>query len=188
MADKLPLIVAAANEVEEELARLEKSTAAMEKQELRSKKHIERAGKLLTEFADAEDGLSAKVRALNDAITGAQHRHVAAAERVHKYAMTVAERTSTYQGLALRQAEVGKNAAAMTAALQPALETANEQARLEALNHAAEQLDLLVATLNALVEDTKQADFFDLTKDIDAVRQAVISARNKLRGGAPVQH
>lgn len=182
-------IVTAAADLDAEIERLERATSALEKQELRSRKHLERAGKLLVDFADAEDALGEKVRALNDAITASQKRHVAAAERVQTYAAQVSTRTAEYRELAMRQAEIGKSAATLTAALQPAAAaTSTDEEQLSALNEAAAQLDVIVTTLNALFEDVRKADFFDLTKEIDAVRQAVIAARSKLAGNAPIRH
>ena len=98
-------------------------------------------------------------------------------------------RTAEYRELAMRQAEIGKSAATLTAALQPAAAaTSTDEEQLSALNEAAAQLDVIVTTLNALFEDVRKADFFDLTKEIDAVRQAVIAARSKLAGNAPIRH
>lgn len=168
----LPALVAAAQDLEEELRRCEEAAAEAAKIRLNSEKHLARAAKSLKTAAEHREAMGAKVNALLAAITAARGRADEAAARMEARAGEIRVRMERLQGF---QARSGEIAAAVRELTAFAKEAKGPKEILERLGPVEERVA-------ASQQEARQEDFEDVAHDLANLRELLASMRRKLEG------
>lgn len=167
-------LVAATAAVEVELQRFEDATAAFRKVSLNSQKNLERATKALNELADADQQVVDSVQLLVKAIGSVRDRQMAQVEHIRLKAEEVKARSVVFQGLEEELRALGEAASTLSGKLK---QTPDSSPPVE--------LDLemgeLAGKAKALAERATSADFDDLSRVADGMRQQILAVRAKLK-------
>lgn len=172
--------------LEAELRRFETLTEEVRETPLQSQKHLERMARSLQEVADCDERLVANVRALLAALNERRDRQTALAAEVNARAQELQERTVVFQELMQRFAGLGQEAGQLSADVQALFSSAPKegmQARAEelvsALQEVHERMTRVADNAQALSSDAEARGFVDIARDADALRQQLLSARNR---------
>ena len=172
-------IVRAAEELEEELAKLETISRAARKNRLDSEKSIVRAAKELSEALALPERLAAGLRSLGLAMQQMEARQQAALEPLAAYALEVQARMKKLEEHMRAFAALGKAAGEATARLQAAGD------RGELVESAKIELSGIAEGARVLFEAARADDFPDVAREADALKQRVTALRRKLDGALP---
>jgi chromosome segregation ATPase len=186
---KVPLspLVASAEAFDASLRRFAALTDALRRGELDSQKSLERAGEALKEIADCEQQLQIHAQELMSALAAARDSQQTQAEAVRDRANDIQKRTEDYAGLMRRFEAIGKDAAALNATAQglaarkrSADEMVKDGELLAGLDELQERMTAVASGAETLALDARGADFEDLSRKIDSLRQQILAARNKI--------
>lgn len=175
----------AARTFDEELERFAGATQAVQRGPLNSAKALERAAQLLTTVADAEEKLRLASQGLSRAIARSHEDQMSQAQAVSERAATIAARTAEFQRLIERYGELGNAAATLNGDL---LEIVRKKKESEAsgggidieISALRDKLTTLADSAQQLLDASRAADFEDITRQADSIRQQLLAARNKL--------
>jgi chromosome segregation ATPase len=167
-----PALVAAAQELEDELRRCEEAAAEAARIRLNSEKHLVRAARALKTAAEHRDNLGAKVNALLAAINSARARADEAAARMGARAGEIQARMEKLQAF---QASSGEIAAAVRDLTAFAKQAQGPKEILERLG----PVDDRIAKAQ---QEARDGDFEDVAHDLAAMREMLASMRRKLEG------
>jgi chromosome segregation ATPase len=163
-------LVEAARELETAMARCEETLAEAAKLRLHSEKNVHRAARALQAAAEGHAALGGKVAALLDAIRGLQGRADEAARRMGERAAEIRDRQERLKSLQDRAADLG---AAVRQLTDFAREAPGPAPVLERLIGVEERL-------GALLGDARAAEFEDVVRDLNALRQMLAALHAKL--------
>jgi chromosome segregation ATPase len=187
--DKPPAssLVAAAEAFDAGLRRFAALTESARKGALDSQKGLERAGETLKEIAACEEELQGHAQALMTALATARDAQQTQAELVRTRALEIQKRTEDYAGVMRRFETLGRDAAELNStaqALAARRRTADEMVRdgelLAGLDELQERMTSVAQHAETLAADARSADFEDLSRKIDSLRQQILAARNKI--------
>jgi uncharacterized protein YoxC len=180
-------LVQAAEGVEEELRRFEDLADLVLRTPLDSEKNLERASKALREVAESDERLVAQLQKLVAAVGGVRDRQQEHARGVNARAEELQARTQAFQGLLQRYAGLGRSAAELNAVVQDiaarkAKATTSEDNRALAgsLDQLLERMVGVADEAQGLATSANEADFSDIARQADSLRQQLLSARNKM--------
>jgi uncharacterized protein YoxC len=180
-------LVLAAEGVEEELRRFEALADTVVRTSLDSEKNLERASKALREVAESDERLVAQLQKLVAAVGGVRDRQQEHARGVNARAEELQARTQAFQGLLQRYAGLGRSAAELNAVVQDiaarkAKATTSEDNRALAgsLDQLLERMVGVADEAQGLATSANEADFSDIARQADSLRQQLLSARNKM--------
>jgi hypothetical protein len=180
-------LTAAAEQLEADLRRFESLTDSLEKAPLNTEKQLERAAGLVQEVATLDEKLGIHVQALATAIGHARERQHAQSQRVHAVAQSLEQRTQVFQGLLEKYAALGRAAgelnqfASTVAFKQKDGAAPSEGAELVAgMQALIQRMGDVTAHAESLVQAAEQAEFTDMARQADALRQQLLAARNKM--------
>ena len=168
----LPALVAAAQNLEEELRRCEEAAAEAAKIRLNSEKHLARAAKALKAASEHREGMGAKVNALLAAITAARGRADEAAARMEARAGEIRARMDRFQAFQARSGEIAAAVRELTAFAKQA------KSPKEILERLAPVEDRVAASQ----QEAREEDFEDVVHDLAALREMLAAMRRKLGG------
>ena len=169
-AQPLPALVAAAQDLEDDLRRCEEAAAEAAKIRLNSEKHLARAAKALRTAAEHRDGMGAKVNALLAAITAARGRAEEAAARMEARAGEIRARMERLQAFQTGAGEIAAAVRDLTAFAKQAKGPAE----------ILERLGPVEDRVSAAQQEAKQEDFEDVAHDLASLREMLASMRRKL--------
>lgn len=169
-------LVAAARALDAELRDFERASRSLANAPLDTQRHIERAGRVLREVADSEDRLGARLGELVAAIAAAREAREAHVEAVRLRARVIEKRTLELQALLQRYGGLGERATRLNAHL---MEGAGGGAAM--LAEVDAELGGLVDDAEALFATARDADFPDVARLADSLRQQLRTVRGKLR-------
>lgn len=183
-------LVAAAEAFEQELAQFGRLSETVCKGALNSQKALERAGRALQELAAMEQRLQNAAGVLIGALNVARERQQAQAEAAQARAREIQERAEVSTALMQRFAELGGEAAKLGERVRE-IGAGSDGAEADKAAMVAKLADLavpmteLAEKAQSLAADAREADFEDVARQADALRQQVLAARNKvaLMGG-----
>lgn len=180
-------LVLAAEGVEEELRRFEALADTVVRTPLDSEKNLERASKALREVAESDERLVGQLQKLVAAVGGVRDRQQEHARGVNARAEELQARTQAFQGLLQRYAGLGRSAAELNAVVQDiaarkAKATTSEDNRALAgsLDQLLERMVGVADEAQGLATSANEADFTDIARQADSLRQQLLSARNKM--------
>jgi len=180
-------LVASAEAFDGTLQRFAALAAGLRKGTLDSQKNLERAAETLKEVAACEEELQARAQALMAALGGARDAQQAQAEAVRVRALEIQARSEELARLMRGFEAIGKDAAALNASAQQLAarkRTPDEMVKdgelLAGLDELQERMSAVLTAGEALAADARAADFDDLSRKVDSLRQQILAARNKI--------
>jgi hypothetical protein len=180
-------LVAAAAAFDDTLQRFASLAEALRKGALDSQRNLERAGEALKEVAACEQELQAQAQALMAALGASRDAQQTQAEIVRSRADDIEKRAHAYADLMRRFEALGKDAAALNTTAQELAgrkRTADEMVRdgelLAGIDELGERMTSVATNSETLAGDARRADFEDLSRKIDSLRQQILAARNKI--------
>lgn len=184
--DESPL-VASAQAFDEALRRFAALSDGLRKGKLDSHRNLERAAESLKEVAACEEELQVHAQALTTALAGARDAQQAQAEAVRVRALEIQARGEELTRLMRGFEAIGKDAAGLNAsaqALAARKRTPDEMVKdgelLAGLDELQERMTAVLGAGETLAAEARAADFEDLSRKVDALRQQIQAARNKI--------
>lgn len=150
---------------------------------LSSVKHLERASNSLNQVADCEQRLSAASQVLSTAIANGHAEQLAQAQRLQERAALISLRTTQFHQLMEGYRALGAAANAMNAAIlelgrkkKEAAGSAPSAELVQEFQGLQGQMLQVAQTAQELVDAARGADFEDIARQIDAIRQQLLAA------------
>jgi len=187
-------LVAAAEAFDESLGRFAALAAGLRSTSLDSSHGLGRAADALKEVADCEEDLQSRARTLIAALGTAREAQEGQAELVRNRALEIQARSGEYAALLGRFEAIGVDAAELNAVTQrlasqrkigektadQGLSEGDVSSLLSELGEIEERMSAVVTTSEGLANDARSADFGDLHRKTDALRQQLLAARNRI--------
>ena len=177
-----PLATAAAA-LENELRRYEETSAELEKITLTSEKTLQRARKVLEECAAHQEKLATLLPEFAQAMQTAQAKQQECMEATARGTMRIKERFEDRMALLERVAALGQKAQDINGPVAAVVDGNGEHTPAELLKTLEEvgaRTEAVIAEAAAVHEAAEGADWQDIARDTDALKQQLQSARNKL--------
>jgi chromosome segregation ATPase len=180
-------LVASAEAFDGTLKRFAALAEGLRKGKLDSQRNLERAAETLKDVAACEEELQAHAQALMAALGAARDAQQAQAEAIRVRALEIQARSEELAGLMRGFEAIGKDAAALNASAQQLAarkRTPDEMIKdgelLAGLDELQERMNAVLAAGEKLAADARGADFEDLSRKVDSLRQQILAARNKI--------
>ena len=191
MSTKLRIVdsefLAAARQFDDELGNFQRAAEAILHGPLTSTKHLERAAQLLNQIADSEQRLGVASQALSSAISHAHAQQQERARLVSERAQTIAVRSEQfrqlmegYRALGIAATGLNEEAAELGRKKKELGEKVPGAALADELAVLQEKLAAVAEIALSLMEAARTADFPDVTRQTESVRQQLLAARTKL--------
>ncbi|HMF43794.1 MAG TPA: hypothetical protein VKQ32_24130 [Polyangia bacterium] len=181
-----PLLIAA-GAFDETLRRFAALADGLRKGTLDSQRNLERAAEALKEVAGCEEELQAHAQALMAALNSARDSQQSQAEAVRLRALEIKARSEVLALLMRGFEAIGKEAAGLNASAQQLAsrkrtpdEMVKDGALLAGLDELQEKMTAVLASGEQLAGEARRADFEDLSRKVDSLRQQILAARNKI--------
>jgi chromosome segregation ATPase len=168
--------------LDEELERFEHLADAAQRTPLTSERNLEKAASAINQAAESQQRVHGHIQALIDAITQARQKHDATAETLVKTRDLVQERGEAFQRRLGRFAQLGKEAADISAFVKTLGELKGKPngAVVAELTQVQERMTKVVDGAGALAKEAEGEAMEDLARQCDSLRQQVQSALNKV--------
>jgi hypothetical protein len=187
-------LVAAAEAFDESLRRFAALAEGLRSSSLDSSHALGRAADALKEVADCEEDLQSRAKTLIAALGAAREAQEGQTELVRSRALEIQARSGEYAALLGRFEAIGVDAAELNTVTQrlasqrklgekPAdqgLSEGDVSSLLSELGEIEERMAGVVTTSEGLANDARSADFDDLHRKTDALRQQLLAARNRI--------
>lgn len=182
-------LVEAARAFDETLGRFGELAASVGRAALDSNEGLARAAGALEKVAACEEEIQERAQALSAALTSARQTQEAHALEIGARAVEVQKRGEAYAGLLRRFEGVGRDATDLNAAAQKLLaaQRVDPQMPPEAISpllsqlaELEERMKGLALVAEALAGDAQAADFDDLSRKSDALKQQLLATRNRV--------
>ncbi|HEY6464168.1 MAG TPA: hypothetical protein VIY73_28570 [Polyangiaceae bacterium] len=177
-----PLLEAAAR-LEDDLREYEALTEEVGRAAIHSRKSLVRVTKMLQQAGECHERLMKHVASLSEVMTATRGRQVSCAEKLVSAGGHIQQRMAAFQALMSRYDTLGELSKLLNesiAAVAQGKEKGDVQAALAATGPLLERMDQAVAEAASLADDARQAEFEDLARDAESVKQQLQSARNQL--------
>ena len=180
-------LVASAEAFDETLKRFAALADGLRKGRLDSQSNLERAAENLKRVAGCEEELQAHAQALTVALAAARDAQQEQAEAIRVRALEIQARGEELTRLMRGFEAIGKDAAALNASAQQLAarkRTPDEMVKdgelLAGLDELQERMTAVLTSGEKLAADARDADFDDLSRKVDSLRQQILAARNKI--------
>lgn len=180
-------LAAAALSLEQELRRFEELAAGVGRAPLNSQKGLEQAARATSDAAASQARFAEHLKSLVEAVNAARDRQAAAAATINARVVEIDARAAQFLELRERFAQLGARAAEVNVIMQRAASVKREpgdgsdRTELRAsIAQALEGLGAVVDGAQQLMQDAREAEAHDLSREAESLRQQVLSARNKL--------
>ena len=178
------LMVAAAA-FDEHLSRFARLAETAQEGPLNSQKNLQRAARAFQEIGEAEKNLGVAAQELVSALTTARRTQEAQAQAIQGRAQEIAQRTAVAADLIKRYGAIGQKAAELNSLV---LDLATKKSDgpganselLPLLGQVRTRLAEVVEAAQSLIAAAREADFEDIAREADSLRQQVISADGKI--------
>lgn len=187
-ASKLSAFAAAAAALEAELKHFEELAAALARAPLTSQKAIEQAARLTRDASAAQGRFAEQLHGLVALVGAAGERQGVAAAAINERVAAIDARTAEHAALEARLGELGEEARGINAlVLEATSNGGGVPSTPDRLASLIERLEEIVARMDGAVErahgvsrDATAADFVDVARQSDALRQQLLAARNRV--------
>src|SRR5262245_20884136 len=180
-------LIASAEAFDATLRRFAALSDGLRKGALDSQRNLERAAEALKQVAGCEEELQANAQALMTALGNARDAQQTQAELVRLRALEIQARGEELTRLMRGFEAIGQDAAALNASAQQLASrkrTPDEMVKdgqlLAGLDELQERMTGVLAAGEKLAADARAADFEDLSRKVDSLRQQILAARNKI--------
>jgi len=172
----VPEIVRVAQDLEDEMARLEAIARTAKRARLDSEKNIAKAAGELSEAIAMPARLAERLQALSGAMARLQGRQQAALEPLAAFAAEIQQRTLRLGQHMEAFATLGRAAGEVSAALGGLAEAPDEAARAA----ADARLQEIAEGARALFQAARDEDFPEIAREADVLKQRLSSLRKRL--------
>ncbi len=177
-------LAAAVSAFEDELERFATLSAELEKTPLTSDKALVRAQKALSESTDCQARLAIQLQYVVGAIEGARVKQDGCLQQIMKAAERVRDRAREFAALVERFAGIGQRARDITEPVRAVLARKAEGAPggelLTGLRDVLALTEAVIAEADTLSRDAKVADWPDIAREAESLKQQMQSARNRV--------
>jgi len=180
-------LLASADAFDGALKRFAALVEGLRKGPLDSQRNLERAAETLKAVAACEEEMQAHAQALMAALGNARDAQQTQAEAARVRALEIQARTEELARLMRGFEAIGKDAAALNASAQQLAarkRTPDEMVKdgelLAGLDELQERMTKVLEGAEQLAQDARSADFDDLSRKVDSLRQQILAARNKI--------
>lgn len=180
-------LVATAEAFQGTLNRFAALASGLQKGTLDSQRNLARAAESLKEVAGCEEELQAHAQALMAALGSARDAQQAQAETVRLRALEIQARGEELARLMRGFEAIGNDAAALNVSAQQLAarkRTPDEMVKdgelLAGLDELQERMSAVLTAGETLAAEARAADFEDLSRKVDSLRQQILAARNKI--------
>jgi hypothetical protein len=177
-------LVEAATRLEEELRRYEKLTEEVARASIISQKSLIRATRMMNEAAESHERIMQQVGVLSGAMTETRGRQESCAEQLVEAGRRIERRATTFQALVGRYGALGELSRSLNdRAVEVASRKADGAREGEVLSLIGELMDRIgeaVEQADGAACAAREGEFPDLARDIDSLKQQVLSAKNRL--------
>jgi hypothetical protein len=171
----------AAHALCDELEEFERLASGLRTLKLHSQHEVARGGEVLGNVAECHGRISTHVAALMSAITSMRERQSSLASEVETRAAEIQARADVLKGLQARFTALGSAANALNAELKGTRELANSpQEATQALDAVVAHLGELATQAESIAHDSGLANFADVERQAEGLRQQLLSAKNKM--------
>lgn len=185
---RLSQFAAAAAALEAELERFEAIASSVGRAPLSSQKAIDHAAKLTRDASEAQGRFAKQLQALVAMVGAAGERQRVAAATINERVSEIDARTDAHTALERRLGELGDEARGINALVQDATGggggVPSSPERLAELIGALEEIvarmDGAVSRALDVAREATAADFVDVARQADALRQQLLAARNRV--------
>ena len=181
---KLSAFGQAALALDEELERFRELTEAIERIPLTTRRNLERAARLADEATESQQRLGACMQELIAALGTSRERNEQSAQVLAQRRQEIEQRLGEVGALFRRLATLGESARSITQAIRTIGESTGEEGPtpevLAQLDEAQETLTTIVTAAGELASAAQEAGLAELFGEVDALRQQLHAARNKL--------
>ncbi len=186
-SNKVSAFATAAAALESELKRFEDIAASLARSPLNSEKAIEHAARLTRDAADAQARFAEQLHGLVALVGTANERQRAAAATINGRVSDIDARTTEHTAFGVRLGQLGEEARGINALVQEATSGGGMPTSPERLAELIERLEEIVARMDGAVDraqdvarEATAADFVDVARQADALRQQLLAARNRV--------
>jgi DNA repair exonuclease SbcCD ATPase subunit len=178
-----PSLSDVAGGLETEVGRLEGITARVARLELNGERNLQRAAELLGQAAESHERFLSRLRALVDTVESAKQRHNHAADTLARCTSDLEARHRQYQALQERFGALASEARDVIGLMQGGVdeEGPDPDGPVERLRAASLRLRATAEAAGLLGVDAREANFLDLERQADAVRQQLHALSRKLQ-------
>jgi hypothetical protein len=177
-------LIAAAEKLEASLAGYARATHDLLKVTLDSKKNVERAADALARVAALDEELASSVSGLVGIISAMRDRQQAEAESVQQKAVEIVQRKQVLDGLL----EQLRGLAGEVRQVGEMLDAVRKKDEGATLGQVLDRISQLIDQAHGFANEAQAKDFADLSADGHALRQQLLSVKNKaglLKGKMP---
>jgi predicted nucleic acid-binding protein len=179
-------LMEAATAFDDELARFGRLVEAARTGPLNSQKHLQRAARAFEQLAESEQRLGVAAQTLVGALQTARQRQEAQAQAIQGRAREIEARTTVAAELLQRYGAVGQKAGELNAlVLEIAAKKTNgssepDDAVVASLAKLRERMGEVADIAGGLVASAREADFEDIARQADSLRQQIASVGQKV--------
>jgi uncharacterized coiled-coil DUF342 family protein len=175
-------LLEAATRLEEELRRYEGLADEVSRSTIHSRKSLVRATRIMQDASDCHERMMKQVAVLSQAMGETRARQQACAEKLVAAGGRVQERVTILQSLLARYEDLGKASKALNehAATAASRKESPVGDAIESTAQLLTRMEDAIEQATALADAARSADFSDLTRDVDSLKQQLQSARNQL--------
>ena len=173
----------AAAALETELRRYEETSGELERITLTSDKTLQRARKVLEECAAHQERLATLLPEFAQAMQEAQAKQQACMEATARGTEKIKARFEDRMALLERVAALGQRAQDINGPVAAVMDEKGERTPaelLKSLEEVGSRTEAAIAEATAVHEAAQGADWQDIARDTDALKQQLQSARNKI--------
>jgi chromosome segregation ATPase len=168
-----------------DLRRLEDTIREAQKLEINSAKNLQRGRRLLEACSETEQRLAGHLQTLAQSIQSTQQRIATCMEETVQFSRRVASRAEIRSELLERLGGLGRraseiNAPVATAVAQQTAGTADNVSLLATVTEVVTRTEGLLEEAASVANEAKAAEWLDIARDADGLRQQVHSLRNKV--------
>ena len=184
-SQKTPLgpLAAAAAALENELRKYDETSTELQRLALTSEKTLQRARKVLEECAAHQERLATLLPEFAQAMQAAQTKQQECMEATAKGTNRIKERFEDRMALLERVAALGQKAQDINGPVAAVVDGPGERTPaelLKTLEDVGARTEAVIAEAASVHEAAEGADWQDIARDTDALRQQLQSARNKI--------
>jgi chromosome segregation ATPase len=177
-------LVASAVALENELATWEETLVEASRLEVTSDKQLHRAKNLLEACGASERVLAEQLHAFVTAMQSLQDRQRGCMERTLEEAKKIQDRVATRSALLERFADLGRRAGEINEPVAAVMEAIGRKAPPDdlvgPLAIVATKTEEVVDAADAVAKDARQAEWLDIAREADALKQQIQSVKNKV--------
>jgi chromosome segregation ATPase len=177
----------AALTVDRELVNFQGLVDATTREKLNSAKSLERAAASLQEVAQSEERLGVALKTMSSALTRAHQQQQEQAQRSNERAAVVSARSAEFQRLTEGYRTIGTAAVELNQLMSELVRKKKESggkppdiAFPDEIQVLIDRLSEVATTATGIMEAARAADFEEVARQVDSIRQQLLSARNKL--------